>query len=643
MARISWLRGRSRLAVALFSLLVVILIGNAHAGYYPTAWGWCVLAFAWIAGLGLFLPGRAALDRLEKAFLGALSLFIAWNALSLAWTTDVDRSVQEVQRALVYLFGVLAALLVVRRGALAALLAGLVAGATWLSVQALADKLFPDQTSGTLVILQDRLPGSLGYANGFGLLVVMGALLALGFAVYARSPAARAAAGAALPVLVTTAYFTFSRGAMVAAAAGLLVAVAYDRRRLEFVTMGAVVALPSVVGVWIASRGTALTSTRVSVAELADEGRGLALVLLGLILVSALVAVAAAFARQRVRVPQGARRAYGAALAGLALVVVVGAVMSQGGPGPLVDKAADRINQNELPAGATDPNDLNARLGGIGSVERVSYWRVAWDQYQAHPVIGSGAGTFEQFWLRDRSVPEPVIDAHSLYLETLAQLGWPGLVLLLLALALPLVAALRARGEPLAGVALAAYVAYLAHAAVDWDWELPALTLFALLCAVGLMVARDDRGLTRPAPAPWRGRAVTVAATVALVVFSVVGLVGNRALAKADAALLRGDAAGAADAARTAEQWAPWSAQAPRLRGRALFGLGRRDEGRRKLREAARRSPHDWRIWYDLGIASTGSQRERAFVTAATLNPIENDIEALRGQGLRLPPRRPGP
>jgi hypothetical protein len=35
-AQIPWLRGRSSLAVALFSLLVVVLIGNAHGGYYPT-------------------------------------------------------------------------------------------------------------------------------------------------------------------------------------------------------------------------------------------------------------------------------------------------------------------------------------------------------------------------------------------------------------------------------------------------------------------------------------------------------------------------------------------------------------------------------------------------------------------------------
>jgi len=49
-------------------------------------------------------------------------------------------------------------------------------------------------------------------------------------------------------------------------------------------------------------------------------------------------------------------------------------------------------------------------------------------------------------------------------------------------------------------------------------------------------------------------------------------------------------------------------------------------------------SPDDWRIWYDLGILSRGGQRERAFVRAATLNPLQGEITALRTAGYNLPP-----
>jgi O-antigen ligase len=628
-------------AIALLSFLVVVVLGSAHGGYDPTAWGWAVLAFAWLAGIAFLLGGRGEVSRIELCFLAALALFVGWMALSIVWTTNVEASVLEVQRGLVYVFGTLAALLIVRRRAVAPLLAGLVAGTTWLAVQALADRLSPDAPAGVRLLFQDRLEGALGYANGFGLLCVLGALLALGFAVHGRALAGRAAAAAALPVLSTTAYFTFSRAAGLAIATGLLAAVATDRRRLKLLTAGAIVALPSAAGVWLASRAPALTSSRAAVDLISDEGRSLALELLALTAGSALLAVVVGLVAARIRVPRGARRAYGAVLACAAVAALAGVVVDQGGPAELADRAYNGVNRDKLPANQAEANDLNSRLASIGTTPRVNYWRVAWDEHESHPWIGSGAGTYEQFWLRDRPIGEAARDAHSLYLETLAQLGWPGLVLLLGMLALPLAAAAHARGEPLVAGALGAYVAYLVHTGVDWDWEMPVLTLFALLCAATLFAAaRDPDAGVRDATAP-RLRALAAAGALALAVFSVVGLAGNRALARADRALDRQDFAAAEGAARSAERWAPWSANARRQLGRAQLRRGRAAQARASLREAARMSPDDWRIWYDLGIASAGRQRERAFVKAATLNPMEDDIEALRKQGYRLPPGRP--
>jgi hypothetical protein len=53
----------------------------------------------------------------------------------------------------------------------------------------------------------------------------------------------------------------------------------------------------------------------------------------------------------------------------------------------------------------------------------------------------------------------------------------------------------------------AALAVWAVHSAVDWDWELPALTLFALVAA-GLLVAVADG-------VPEDGGAGAVAATVA--------------------------------------------------------------------------------------------------------------------------------
>jgi O-antigen ligase len=123
---------------------------------------------------------------------------------------------------------------------------------------------------------------------------------------------------------------------------------------------------------------------------------------------------------------------------------------------------------------------------------RVDYWSVAWDQWEENTWRGAGAGTFAQYWERE-AAPIAVRDAHSLYLETLAELGPVGIVLLLGALAAPILAGLNARAQPLAGVAASAYTAYLVHAGLDWDWEMPAVTLAGLLCAVGLLAAGRQR------------------------------------------------------------------------------------------------------------------------------------------------------
>src|SRR5919201_1291214 len=123
---------------------------------------------------------------------------------------------------------------------------------------------------------------------------------------------------------------------------------------------------------------------------------------------------------------------------------------------------------------------------------RPHYWGVAWREVEMNRLLGSGAGTFERYWLHYRPVGSFARDAHSLYLQTLAELGPIGLALLLVALALPLVV-LWGRRDPLLATAAAAYVAYLVHTGVDWDWELPAVTLTGLLCGSSLVVGARSR------------------------------------------------------------------------------------------------------------------------------------------------------
>ncbi len=129
----------------------------------------------------------------------------------------------------------------------------------------------------------------------------------------------------------------------------------------------------------------------------------------------------------------------------------------------------------------------SAPLPAMG--DRPSYWRVALEDAATHPLVGSGAGSFDDFWVEHRPIPANVRDAHSLYLEVLAELGPVGLVLLLALLAAPLVAAARLRARPVVAAAAAGYLAYLVHAGLDWDWEYPVVTLAGLASGAALLIA----------------------------------------------------------------------------------------------------------------------------------------------------------
>ena len=125
---------------------------------------------------------------------------------------------------------------------------------------------------------------------------------------------------------------------------------------------------------------------------------------------------------------------------------------------------------------------------------RVDYWTVALNQWEENIWLGAGAGTFSLYWLNEEQA-SVVLDAHSLYLETLAEIGPIGFLLLVGALAVPIFAAARNRGRSLTAVGGAAYAAYLVHAGLDWDWEMPAVTLVGLLCGIGVLAA-DRREAT---------------------------------------------------------------------------------------------------------------------------------------------------
>jgi hypothetical protein len=632
---VAWLQAHRDLGVSLGAFLLVVAIGESFGGYFPTAWGWCVLAIGWVAGLALAVGDRVAIGRLERAFLCSVGAVIGWMALSIAWSIDVENSVLEVERGLIYVVATLACVLLVRGRSFARLLAGLTAGIVWISIQALEARLFAGSGTGSTQVALGRLAGPIGYFNALGVLAAMGALLALGCAVHGRSIAARVAAACALPVLLTTTYFTFSRGATLALAAGLAAAVALDPRRLRFLAAGPVLMAPAVVAVWLATRASALTSLSAPRALVAAQGRTLTIELLAITLAAAAVALLVARIEPRLHVAPKVRRAYAVTLVCASVVLIVGIALHFGlddsTTGKVYRGAGDTQTTTALAA-----NDLNARLGSSASSGRADNWRVAIREFEQYPVLGSGAGTYEQFWWRYRPNRLRVRDAHSLYLETLGQLGWPGLAFVLSMLVLPLSGALRARRDPLVVGAFGAYVAGIVHTGIDWDWEVPVVTLVVLLCGIALVSAADDRAAARRVIGR-RWRAAGVVAVIAAAAFSMIGVAANGALADSARAAGHDDLRATVASAQTALRWAPWSAAAYQELGRAQIDLGEQREGLQSLRTATRRGSADWQAWYYLGLVTSGAERKHALDTAARLDPREEDIEMLRERDRHLP------
>jgi hypothetical protein len=566
-----------------FALTTALVAGLASAdgGYYPRVWGVAGLAACAVALAALVGAKRIALGRREWLMLAAMAALLAWTAAAATRPGLATAAVPELERGGLYLAVLWAALLVVRRETAVACLGGLLTGTVGVCSAALALYLFPNGAPPNA--LEGRLLFQpLGYANAMGILAGMAVILALAFAVHAPQLRVRAlAAGSLVPLIVTVA-FSASRGAAASVVLALGVVVAADPARRR-VGATAVVVLPlPLLAVWASSR-TSVGNSHAEASQVARDGR----IVAGLIvlLTLALVAIAHAALRDGGRVRSGGRLgllALGGAGVGLVAAVALG--VAKGVAGTLGDRPA--------------------------------YWHAAWQDYLAHPVLGSGSGSFETAWLRYRTIPSGTLDAHNLYLETLAELGPVGLVVLVALLALPLTAAVAARRRhPFAVAAAGAYVAFLAHAAVDWDWEMPVVTVTALVGAIVVLKTACPRAAAIRTVVP------ALAVTLLLAAATAFGLVGNVELAGSASAAETGSWASAQRLARSASWWQPWSAEPNFLLGETELAGGDDASARQSFRRALALDPQDWRTWYELARVSLG-ERRAAFLEIARLNPL---------------------
>ena len=609
--------------LGLTACAVVGALGFANGGYFPVSWGWAALGLLGLVAIALALGVSVELSGLDRFFLAAVAGLAAWIALSLLWTGSVPRTVLENERMLVYLAAAVAGILLVRKKSVSMVIIGVWFAIAVVSTYGLATRLFPDRLGTFDATAEYRLWDPVGYWNAFGILAGIGTLLALGLA--ARSgPVVRCFAAASIVILMLTLYFTYSRGGWIAFFFGLAVAIALDRRRLQLITTVLLLAPWPVIAIWVASTSPALTRPS-ALSSATSDGHGLAVIAIGLIVAAALAILVLDWLEDVISVPSRLRRIYAGTLLFVLAAMLLVVFGRYGFPPTLARKAYDAFQVQNTAEGS----NLNSRLFSFSSNGRTEIWHTAWQDVSAHPALGAGAGTFDEYWFQHRRVEATVHDAHNLYLETLAELGPAGLLLLTLTLAAPLAAVRRARSSPLTAIACGGYVAYLLHATADWDWEMPTVTLTALFCGMAVLAAA--RRENEPRLLQGGVRMAAMAGVAALFGFALLALLGNSAVSASSKSTSAGKYAEAKSDARRAMHFLPWSLAPWRKLGEAQLVSGDRAGARVSFRKAIAKDRGDWILWYELAAVSDGADQKRAYAEASRLNPLDTRLRPQSG------------
>ncbi|MEA2293792.1 MAG: hypothetical protein QOE86_1431 [Solirubrobacteraceae bacterium] len=486
---------------------IVLALAWQSGGYFPDATlrAGCV-AFAVLAVLLVARPPAWTVSGPSLLALAALGTFAAWTGLSSRWSAMPDVALEDFQRDLVYagLFGL--ALVAAGSGRYSRHLAWAVLGsAVAICVAGLTSRLYPGWFGATAqpdALAGYRLAYPLAYWNAFGALGAMAVVLAAGHAADPRShPALRGLASAGAVVAGTAAYLSFSRGGWLGFFAGATVLLVLAAHRVQLLLTLAIAGGALALALLRLRGYDGLTQAAGAGAGQAAEGRAFAPFLLGAALAAgALQAVVASVVvpeHARASLAHGARRVAPWA-AGVVLLAGAGGyvafrVQAEGHAQAQLDAADRWVSRQwrEFMRPATFSASGAQRLTSARGT-RSDLYRVAIDGFEAHPLRGDGSGSFQVRFAHDRKVDEKVRDAHSLYLETLGELGLPGILALLAFVGSIVWAGVAGRrragalGRGQAAAVLAAVSVWIGHAMVDWDWQVPALTGTALVLAAAL-------------------------------------------------------------------------------------------------------------------------------------------------------------
>jgi hypothetical protein len=635
----------------LLAFSLVLYLSLSGGGYDPIVHDQVGVAIWWIVVVGA-LAGvvRGRFGWRGWTGLALLAAFAAWTAVGIGWSESTERSAAELGKVATYVGILTLALAVQRRGVARHAVAGVACAVGCVAVVAVASRLHPawfprNDVADFLPPAAGKLAFPLNYWNALAAMMALGMPLALEFAASARTLARQAAAAAVVPVMSLGAYLTGSRGAVLVVAVALLVYLALAPDRLVRLLTLSIASAGSVILVVSAAQRHALTHGLPDADALHQGDQMLALVVLvagGV----ALLQVAISLAVRHGRRPGWSLVPGRVAAAATVLALVLGAVIGVGAGAPswVGDRWREFKASPSAAAAASQP-DTFKRLQSTSGNGRYQYWQAAAHAAQTDPWRGIGPGTFEFWWARHATLYSFVRDAHSLYLQTLAEDGIVGLALLggflLLILAAGSVRALRAppglRG-PLAAATAGAAV-FCASATFEWIWAIAALPA-ALLVLAGVILAGREAGAEparprAPVPSLWRGpdlaqrvvavrralqaiapRAVVVALALAALAGTVVPLAVTTEVRKSQEQAAAGRLGVALRDAQLAHKVQRGAASPQLQRALVLEQAGDLTDAANAARDATIAEPTNWRTW--LIRSRIEAERGRAGAAVAT-------------------------
>jgi hypothetical protein len=498
---------------ALAAVVLLVVWATSQAGYPLTHWapgGLILLALLAIAVAAA--PLRfAEIPVAVKLALACLAAYTALSYLSILWASVPGSAWEGANRTLLYLLVFALFALWRGRGASAALLLcvwtlALVGLAVYVALRL-------DTSSGASFVALfsgERLSYPVGYPNATAAQWLMAFWPALLLARGARLPwGLRGLLAGGAVVLAGVALLSLSRGSLYATPVMAVLVFAFVPGRLRTFATAAPVAVGIAVTAPLLLRVGDRLRTGVS-PQAATHTAVLAL-LVAALLVGLVVAAGAAVESRRSLSPRtvvGVRRAVLALALTTLLALLVGGLAVAGNP-----IARVRHGWDSFKGGYTsEASGSNRLLGGLGS-NRYDFYRVALDEFDAHPLLGIGVDNFQQQYLAHGRSDETPRYPHSVELRTLVETGLIGALIAVVGLGAALLCGWRAmRGvDPLAATvaaaALAGFAYWTVHGSFDWFWEFAGLgaSAFALLgIACSLVPARPQAraGARAGAPAP---------------------------------------------------------------------------------------------------------------------------------------------